>query len=540
MPTASQTVTPSQTDRAAALTPSAKPTLTKIVATIGPASDSPEMIEKLILAGVSIFRFNFSHGTFAEHEKRLKTLREAAVRVRRPVAAMRDLQGPKIRVGQVPDGGIELHKGEDVVFRVGLAEACTEEHSGQAVPVLPTTYEPLIREVEPGQRVLINDGAIRMLAVDADPERGELRCRVLVGGLVTTGKGINLPESEISAPALTDRDWECVSWAVRHELDFLAMSFVRKADEVRQLKERLAGMCPVERSSWDPASLPLPVIAKIEKPEAVEEIEAIVDAADAIMVARGDLGVEMDLAMVPVLQKKLIAECSRQGKPCIVATQMLETMIENASPTRAEVSDVANAIFDGADAVMLSAESAVGKHPDLVVETMIHIARATEQRMAEMPQISSAPEKLRSSQNRSAALAHGAWHVAQDVGAKLVVTWSQSGETARYLSQNAFSVPIIAYTSNRRSARRMCLLRGVTPLRRDPPQSGRLADWNMNVDEDLLGQGWARPGETVVLMAGKPLGHNLAANLIAVHYLGTKSGFMQQPDSQPAPKSDPE
>ncbi len=509
------------------LTPSAKPTLTKIVATIGPASDSPEMVEKLILAGVSVFRFNFSHGSFAEHEKRLKTVREAAVRVRRPVAAMGDLQGPKIRVGHVPDDGIELSPGEDAIFRIGLDSARFEETGAHRVPVLPTTYEPLVHEVQPGQRVLINDGLIRMLAVESDPAKGELRCRVLVGGKVTTGKGINLPESSISAPALTDHDWECVSWAVCHELDFLALSFVRRADEVRQLKDRLANMCPIDRSNWDPNATPLPVVAKIEKPEAVQEIEAIVDAADAIMVARGDLGVEMDLAMVPVIQKKLIAECARQGKPCIVATQMLETMVENATPTRAEVSDVANAIFDGADAVMLSAESAVGKHPDLVVETMAHIARAAEERMAQLPQRSTAPEKLRRAHNRSAALAHGAWHVTQDIGAKLIVAWSQTGETARYLSQNTFSVPIIAYTSNRRAARRMCLLRGVTPLRREPPQSGRLADWNINVDEDLLGQNWARRGDPVVLMAGKPLGQRLAANLIAVHYVGSQSGFMQ-------------
>ncbi len=510
-----------------ALTPSAKPTLTKIVATIGPASESPEMVEKLILAGVSVFRFNFSHGSFEDHERRLKVIREVAVRVRRPVAAMGDLQGPKIRVGTVPGDGISLETGSDAIFRHGLKEAVIEQTPSGPVPVLPTTYAPLVQEVQPGQRVLINDGHIRMLAVEASPERGELRCRVLVGGLVTSGKGINLPESNISAPAITERDWEWVSWAVRHELDFLALSFVRKPEEILRLKQRLAGMCPIERSTWDPAATPLPVVAKIEKPEAVRDIDGIVDAADAVMVARGDLGVEMDLAMVPVIQKKLISECARQGKPCIVATQMLETMVDNSTPTRAEVSDVANAIFDGADAVMLSAESAVGAHPDLVVTTMAHIARATEQRMAEMPQRSRAPEKLRSLRNRSAALAHGAWHVAQDVDAKLIAVWSQSGETARYLSQNMFTVPIIAYTSNRRAARRMCLLRGVTPLRREPPQSGKLADWNLNVDEDLLGQNWVESGETVVLMGGKPLGERLAANLIAVHYVGQQSGFMQ-------------
>lgn len=505
-----------------------RPTLTKIVATLGPASDSPEMITKLVEAGVSVFRFNFSHGTLEEHAVRLQSLRTIARSMRRPLAALGDLQGPKIRVGTVPGAGIEICAGSEVTLRLGLAEAIEEADpvSGESRVILPFEYEPLVREVDPGHRVLINDGAIRMLAIDKNLARGELRCRVTTGGLVTSRKGINLPDSDLTAPAITERDWECVEWAVEHGIDMLALSFVRRAEEVTELKERLAGMCPVSPDESDDfLGSTIPVIAKIEKPQAVDNIDAIVEAADAIMVARGDLGVEMELARVPIVQKQVIKACNRYGKPCIVATQMLESMIESASPTRAETTDVANAVLDGAGAVMLSAETATGKHPALAVETMCRIARAAEDHLASLPATASAPKALRETRYRTAALAHGAWYVAQDIGAELVVCWSESGGGARYLSQNDFQIPIIAYTSSIKAARRMALLRGVTPIRSDPPESGRLGDWNEMVDRDLAIRGWAEHGTPVVLMAGKPLGRPKVTTMIAIHYIGYFTGF---------------
>ncbi|MBL8761713.1 MAG: pyruvate kinase [Phycisphaerae bacterium] len=503
------------------------PMLAKIVATIGPASDSPEMVRKLIEAGVSVFRFNFSHGDFAAHKKRLDVVREVAAQLDRPIAALGDLQGPKIRVGKVPEGGLMLTAGQDVCFKLGLALAHTDPaNAAQPTAYLPTTYEPLVREVHAGHKVLINDGAVRMLAVSSDAAAGELRCRVTIGGLVTSGKGINLPQSSISAPAITERDWECVAWAVENGLDLLALSFVRRAEEVLELKRRLAELASRYPES-DPRHLAawMPVIAKIEKPQAVANIESIVASADAIMVARGDLGVEMEIARVPVAQKEIIAHCAAHGRPCIVATQMLETMIDNASPTRAEASDVANAIFDGADAVMLSAETATGKHPALVVETMSRIVRVAESSAFKHSRAVTPPTQVTNAHRGTAALAHGAAYVARDLRAAAIVCWSEHGGTARFISQNDVHVPIIAYSSNPVMARRMALLGGVFPVCAKPPASGFLSEWNEGVDELVVRRGLAKRGDPLVLVAGRPLGQAKATNTIAIHRVGEPTGF---------------
>lgn len=509
----------------------ARPTLTKIVATIGPASDSRETIAKLIRAGVSVFRLNFSHGTLDQHATRLKTIRDVSAELDQPIGVLGDLQGPKIRVGILDEKGVTLEAGHEVVFVCGAMEQArwSAGKDGQPI-VLPSDYERLSSEVQAGHRVLINDGAVRCLAVAREPGDSEhvLRARVIVGGSVTSRKGINLPDSHVSAGALSERDWQCVEWAVAHGIDILAMSFVRKADEVRELKHALAGVCPVDRAhdSHGEGSL-IPVIAKIEKPEAVHAIDSILQVADGIMVARGDLGVEMDLAAVPVVQKRLITKADEWGKPCIVATQMLETMIENSSPTRAEVSDVANAVIDGADAVMLSAETASGKHPTLVVETMRRIIASAEGHHAHAVEAPTPSARLMASKYRTAALAHGAWHVAHDIGAKLVACWSQKGGTARYLSQTGLRIPIVAYSDDEREVRRMSLLRGVTARRMDVPFSGKLADWNRAVEADLTRLGWVRPGDPIVLLAGKPLGTRGATNTLAIHYIGNPSlGFL--------------
>ncbi|MEO0482372.1 MAG: pyruvate kinase [Planctomycetota bacterium] len=507
----SQTTAPSEPRR-----PVQRPTRTKIIATIGPASESEEMIAKLIDAGVGIFRFNFSHGKFDEHARRLQSVRKVSKRLGRVIACLGDLSGPKIRTTQSPEGGVMLEAGADVLLRAGVEEAFMED----GVPVLGTTLEDMIDEVEPGQRVLINDGAIRMLAVGAEAEPRQLRCRVLVGGPVTSKKGINLPETELSTPAITDYDWECVEWAVAHGIDLLALSFVRRPEELLELKQRLAGLCSVDRSSSDESGSQILVVAKVEKPQAVRRIDEIAAASDAVMVARGDLGVEMDLAEAPPTQKRILAACHEWGKPAIVATQMLESMIEAGSPTRAEATDVANAIFDGADCVMLSGETAVGKRPALVVETMRRICTVAEGASHEFGAKFSAPKALVESRYRTAALAHGAYHIARDLDAKLIVCWSQNGGTARYLSNHPFSAPVIAYTSNERATRRMALLSGVTPLLAAPPESGRLSAWCAQIDEDLLARGWVSPGDALVLVAGLPLGEVRATNTVTSHYVG--------------------
>lgn len=508
--------------------------LAKIVATLGPASDSPEVVRRLIEAGVSIFRLNFSHGSPEEHERRLKVVREAAREAGREggVAVLGDLQGPKIRVGEVPsaeDGGLAVAMGDDVLISAAAQRA---ERLSPTCVLLPTEYAPLVREARPGHRVLINDGAVRMLAVEPAPSDSSdvLRCRVMCGGVISSRKGINLPDSDVSAPAVTERDWEWVAWAVAHNVDFLALSFVRRAAEVRELRVRLAGMCSArpEADERGEGGSMIPVIAKIEKPQALAEIDAIVEAADGIMVARGDLGVEMDLAQVPVVQKRLVSKAGDWGKPCIVATQMLESMISSPTPTRAEVSDVANAVLDGADAVMLSGETAVGKYPVLAVETMRRTIAATEAWVRELPYEESPPARLVESGYRTAALAHGAWHTARDMGARAVACWSQRGGTARYLSQNGFRVPILSYSSDKRETRRMVIHRGVSAVYAPELAGATLAAWSRRVEQDLLERGWVKPGDPVVLLAGLPLGAHGATSTMAVHYIGNPAtGYMR-------------
>ncbi|GAB5495239.1 MAG: pyruvate kinase [Phycisphaerales bacterium] len=491
------------------------PTVARIVATIGPSSDSPEMVRRLITLGVRVFRFNFSHGSFDEHEKRLRVVREVAEDMDRPIAVMADLPGPKIRCGKVPDEGFDLAVGQEVVFTNNIDVARLVDEDGKQVAHFPTTYPQLTDEVDVGQRVLLNDGAVRMLVIAKDA--GWVRCTVTVGGLITSGKGINLPETELSAPAVGERDWEICQWAVSHGVDFIAMSFVRRAEEIRDLRARLEGICAIDASSAEKSGSRIPIVAKIEKPQAVENIREIAEATDVIMVARGDLGVEMDIAQTPVSQKKIIAACKAVGTSVIVATQMLETMITSSSPTRAEASDVANAVFDGADAVMLSGETAVGAHPDLVVDTMTRIIRAAEDRLAELPSRATPPELFSKQKYQIAAIAHGAWHVAQDFGAELIVCWSQQGTSARFLSQNNFDVPIVAYSSDDRFTRRMALLGGVSPFRRDPP--GGFSEFVKMAEKDLVESGWAIPGSRVVILGGEPFGTPHSTSSIVAHVI---------------------
>jgi len=499
--------------------------LTKIVATLGPACDDDETLKRMALHGASVFRLNFSHGSLEEHDQRLRRVRRLSEQLGRPLSVLGDLQGPKIRIGQLPPQGVELHAGQDVVLSPDIEQA----QLGQT-PALPCSYEPLVDEVFPGQRVLIDDGAIRALAVEAvrgAAGRRELRLRITNGGLVRTGKGVNLPDSALSAPALTEQDWRCVEWAVERNVDYLALSFVRSAEDVRLLTDRLRQLCADDSCgrplAGDVRSSRIPVIAKIEKPQAVERIEEILTEADGIMVARGDLGVEMDLAQAPLVQKRLIRAARNRGKPCIVATQMLESMIERSSPTRAEVSDVANAIFDGASATMLSGETAVGRHPALAVAMMRRIAIATERELRESPQHEQPPSSLLASHHRTAALAHGAWHMAQDVGASLVAVWSQSGGSARHLSLNNFRIPILAFSSDEQAVRRMTLLYAVTPLHCPQPPEHR-SDFARLVDQVVRERELARPGERMVLLAGKPLGAPGVVNTVSIRTVGEWQG----------------
>jgi pyruvate kinase len=493
------------TDDAAAASP--RPALTKIIATLGPASSDESVIRGMIAAGASVFRLNFGHGTPDEHERRVRIVRTEAEAAGRPVAIMGDLQGPKIRLGRIVDGGVDVPVGATVM----LQRDPTVGGTGRPLRI-SCTHPQLIDEIEPGERVLINDGVVRMLAVAHRAD--EIECTVTTGGRISTGKGINVPDSALSISAICGSDLQHVDWAIANDLDFLALSFVREAAEVEQLREH------VEHAKRRVArgTMRIPLIAKIERPAAVENMAAIINAADAIMVARGDLGVEMDLARVPVVQKQLLQAAHAYGKPCIIATQMLESMIRSPSPTRAEVSDVAGAIFDGADAVMLSGETAVGMFATLAVETMGRVAQQTEQYLAAQTAQARPPQKLVEQRDRTAALAHGAWVIAADLGAKFIVVWSQQGGGARGLSQNDFQIPIIAVSTDDRALRQMQLHRGVTPVRMPLPES--LAHFTRLIDQYLQAAGWAQPGDTCVLMAGGPIGRQGTTNSLAVHVIG--------------------
>ena len=501
--------------------------LTKILATVGPStSDVPTLI-RLIEEGVRAFRINFSHGSFTGFQKSLDLIREASSEADVPVGVLGDLSGPKIRLGRIDAEGIDLRAGDCVQLTAGDEAAMGRRDPDTGSVLLPINYPKLIEEVQPGHRVLINDGAVRMLAVSKETVCGTigeeitegevLSCQVTVGGKISSAKGVNLPDTHLSAPSLTDWDRECAEWAIDHELDYLALSFVRRAEDILQLKKLLKNRGRDNRAMRNHTRLP--IIAKIEKPQAIAELDSILENIEGVMVARGDLGVEMDPAQVPVLQKRIIARAHDFGVPVIVATQMLESMIQQPYATRAEVSDVANAIIDGADAVMLSGETAVGKYPVQAVHMMGRTADITEDFEGNYLGLGSKPPKrAQESRYRTAALAHGVSVIVNDLDARFVVMWSELGGGARYLSQNRLRVPIIAVSSNEAALRQMSLLFGVRPLympRPDSPDAFLHA-----IDKTMLERHWADEGDAIVIADGEPLGTPGVTNKIRIHYVG--------------------
>ena len=473
---------------------------TKIVATMGPACGSAEMLYTLFEAGVDVCRLNFSHGTLDDHLLMLRHIREAAARWNQPIAILGDLGGPKIRLGKIADnnghGGIPVKVGDELVIQ---RAACLGENLR-----VSSTYTNLVDDVQIGHRVLIEDGMLRFVCTEKN--YNELRCNCTVGGILKSSKGINLPNTTVAVPSITDRDWECAQWAIENDLDYLALSFVRKAEDLALLREHL-----VNKGS------DIHLIAKIEKAEALRQIDAIVEQCDGLMVARGDLGVEMDVAQVPIIQKELIRRCRTAGKPVIVATQMLQSMIEQPSPTRAEVSDVANAIFDGTDAVMLSGETSVGRFPAGAVHTMAHIAEQTENYLIQNHAGGEPMLKLKTMQ-LSAAVARGVWQIVQDLKAALVVLWSQTGATARIFSKMHFPVPIIALSSDHRALRRMALHYGVIPRELAPPAD--MVSLVGQVDKIVQEQNFAPTGSRIVIVAGSALGTPNTLNGVVIHTVG--------------------
>ena len=473
---------------------------TKIVATMGPACADVDTLIKLFAAGATVCRLNFSHGNLDGHLLTLRTVRDAAAKFGQPIAVLGDLGGPKIRLGQVKDeggtGGMAVTLGDKVTIQRDPVVGS----GGRASSI----YAALVDEVQVGHRVLVEDGLVRFLCVDKRPNELVLDCTA--AGVLKSSKGINLPDTVVNVPSITEKDWLCVDWAVEQRLDYLALSFVRTAADMQELRAYLA----------DKVS-DIHLIAKIEKREAVDHIDGIIAHADGLMVARGDLGVEMDVAQVPIIQKDLVRRCQTAGKPVIVATQMLQSMIEASTPTRAEVSDVANAIFDGTDAVMLSGETSVGKFPVAAVHTMAHVAQTIEQYLDTAADTGLRPPTV-NSRLEAGALAKGAMEIVRDVDAKVVVVWTQTGNTARIFSKHHFPVPIIAMSGDHRALRRMALHYGVVPVEMAP--SPDLRDLIAKVDAYVQGRKMADVGDRIVIVAGWSPGMPGTMNGIVVHTIG--------------------
>jgi pyruvate kinase len=467
---------------------------TKIVATIGPACHSSDVIERLLDAGMDVARLNFSHGTHEEHAQRIAVLRATAQDRDRPLAIIQDLQGPKIRTGA-------LLKGHPVQLIPGQRFDITTRDVPGTAACVSTTYTALPHDVRPGDRILLSDGLIelRVLATTDD----EVRTEVVFGGELREHQGINLPGVNISAPALTVKDAADLDFGLTQGIDYVAISFVRRAADVQQVKQRIAV-----------AGNPIPVIAKIEKPEALDDLAGILEAADAIMVARGDLGVEMATERVPLVQKQLIEAANALGVPVITATQMLDSMIRNPRPTRAEASDVANAIIDGTDAVMLSGETASGRFPVESVRMMARIAEAAEASGRHGDQ--HAAERLTGAPLSSVAnaISAAACAIVANLPVRAIVAFTMSGSTAELVAHLRPIVPILAFTPSEPVYRRLSLVWGVTPILSD--YVDRLDDLGGRVSQVLLARGFAQPGDTVVMTGGHPIAAHGETNFVKV------------------------
>jgi pyruvate kinase len=463
---------------------------TKIVCTIGPASESPQILEALVQSGMNVARLNFSHGTHEEHLKKIKTIRQIADRLRRPVAILQDLGGPKIRVGKVKDGGVDLRRGEDFFL---TPQGMMGDGKGVFV-----NYAPLPDEVKPGDTILLSDGTIELRVLKSDGQK--VHCRVMVGGLLTSHKGVNFPTRSILASAFTEKDQQDLLFGIEHEVDLVGLSYVKEAADIRGLKRFLV------KESAD-----IPVIAKIERKEALEHIDDILGASDGIMVARGDLGVETPLEKVPNVQKMLIRKANDSGKPVITATQMLRSMVDHTQPTRAEVTDVVNAIYDGTDAIMLSEETASGQFPVEAFQMMARIAQSAEE---EFPHSLFLGRKTDDGMNVQRAITRAASQLAEEVGAKVIVTPTESGSTARWVSKLRPCQPILALSRHMSTVRGLNLCWGVYPvLVPDWKDTDEMLERSKRIPQEL---GMGSKGEKIVIIAGVPISVPGTTNLIKV------------------------
>ena len=462
---------------------------TKIVATLGPASNSADVVRRLIGAGMDVARLNFSHGTHEEHARNIGILRAISKELDTPVTILQDLSGPKIRVGQLPGGEQTLSVGSTISL-VPEADFAGRE---QAIPL---DYPDLAESVKPGMRVLLDDGLLELEVIEVAGR--EVRCRVLEGGVLKSRKGVNFPQLSLPLPSLTEKDKRDLEFGLAQKVDWMSLSFVRSAADMRTLKQLLAAK-----------GARMPVIAKIEKPQAIENIDGILREADGVMVARGDLGVEVSAEKVPMLQKQIIEKCNRLGLPVITATQMLESMIHEPRPTRAEASDVANAIIDGTDAVMLSGESAIGAFPVRAVDMMVRIASEVEARIEFKAYQSSDPTDVH-------ALSQAATDIGKNVALRAIVVLTTTGDTARLVAAERSKVPLIALTTDPRAYHSLNLFWGIKPLLvQGAPSSfeGLVA----YAEAALRARKVITSGDKILVIGGVPAGRPRGSNFLKIH-----------------------
>ena len=471
---------------------------TKIVCTIGPATSSEERLEQLMRAGMNVARLNFSHGTHAEHEQVIQRARTISARLGCAVAILQDLQGPKIRTGTLQDGKpVTLVDGSRITIT-------TRDVEGNA-QTLSTNYKALPQDVKAGDRILLDDGLLELRVLGANET--DVQCEVVYGGELGEHKGINLPGVAVSSPALTEKDRDDLRFGVAQGVDYIALSFVRKPEDAREAQQLIRQYISEIYGVEDGRKIPL--IVKIEKPEAVEHLDAILAVTDGVMVARGDLGVEMPPEKVPLIQKHIISKCNELGLPVITATQMLESMITNPRPTRAEVSDVSTAILEGTDAIMLSAETSVGAFPIQAVSMMARIAIETE------ASYHATAHPIHQHRTLAQAVSHAARALSEDTHVQDIVVFTRSGNSARLISNDRPRVPILAYTPSEHVYHQLALWWGVWPHRIS--MQGTTENLIALVEKRLLEDGLAHPGEYVVIMGGLPIASQARTNFVKLH-----------------------
>jgi pyruvate kinase len=477
----------------------------KIVATIGPATESEEMLTKLVLAGMDVARLNFSHGTHEEHKIRINTIRKVSEELNKPITILQDLQGPKLRVGDLPKEGYLLLKG-DIVALVPIDSENPQQDNQQIKFNLPLDVPNLARSVKTGNRILLDDGNLELevLTIEGDV----VIAIVILGGKLTSNKGVNLPGADLNIPGFSEKDQSDLQFGLEQGIDAVAISFVSTPDDIAKVKKAINELAPNR--------VPPPIIAKLERPEAIDNLEAIIDIADGVMVARGDLAVETSPASVPIIQKKIIDAAYRKAKVVITATQMLDSMINNPRPTRAEASDVANAILDGSDAVMLSGETAVGKYPIEAVAMMNSIIIEAEANFIEWGYTKNT--MLEPTAVDAVAITRAAKELAQDRNVAYIAVISQSGKTARLMSKVHPTVPILAFTPEIETYHNLSLYWGVSPYR--IPHATTIEDMVSFVEEAIIATTPVKPKDQIIFVSGLPIGDFRPPNFLLLHTIG--------------------